>query len=170
MLLEVIDLDKLRRALIYSGIMLLALLVQETVLSRISLFGVRAMILPIFPVALGMLQGGWWGMGFGLACGMLSDAMFAETQVLFTILMPFIGFLATAGERFLLSRRPVAFFFACLCALLLCALAQALRVLVLYDGELMAMLRVALLQTLYSTPFVFVFYYPCRALAARALD
>ena len=170
MLLDVINLDKLRRILIYTGLMLLTLLVQEMVLSRISVFGVRAMIVPLFPVALGMLQGGWWGMGFGLVCGMLSDAMFAETLVLHTLLMPLLGFLATAAERFLISRRLIAYFAAGVCALLFTALAQGLRVLVLYDGELLAILRTALMQTLCSVPFIFAIYYPCRALAERALD
>ena len=169
MLLELIDLDKLRRILAYAGIMLLVLMVQEMFLSRITVFGVRAMIVPLFPVALGMFQGGWWGMGFGLACGMLCDAMMAESLILFTVLMPLLGFLATAAERFLISRRLIAYFAAGVCALLFTALAQGLRVLVLYNGEPLALLRVALLQTLYSVPFVFAMFYPCRALSERAL-
>lgn len=170
MLLDVINLDKLRRSILYAGLLVLVLLVQEMVLSRVTLFGVRAMIVPLFPVALGMLQGGWWGMLYGLAAGMLCDAMFAESLVLFTILMPALGFLATAAERFLISRRLVAYFAAGVCALLITALAQGLRVLVLYDGEVTAILRVALLQTLYSIPFIFALYFPCRALAQRVLD
>ena len=81
-----------------------------------------------------------------------------------------LGFLATAAERFLISRRLVAYFAAGVCALLITALAQGLRVLVLYDGEVTAILRVALLQTLYSIPFIFALYFPCRALAQRVLD
>jgi len=170
MLLDVIDLDKLRRAILYLAITLLTLLVQELLLSRVRFFGIRALILPLLPVMLSLLQGPWWGMIFGLITGILADATFAETKVLFTILLPLIGFLTAAAERFLISRRPVAVFAASVAALLLTALAQALRVLVLFDGEALPLLRVAALQTLWSVPFIFVLYFPCKALAERNLD
>lgn len=170
MLLDVINLDKLRRGMLYALIMIVMLAVQEMALSRVTIFGVRAMIMPLFPVAVGMLQGGMWGMCFGLVCGMLTDAAFSETLVLFTILFPVIGFFATAAERFLISRRLVAFFAAGTVALFFTALAQALRTLVMYDASLVPLLHVALLQTLYSMPFIFAIYYPCRALSERALD
>ena len=170
MLLDVINLDKVRRGILYTLIMFAVLAVQEMVLSRITIFGVRAMIVPLFPVAVGLLQGGMWGMGFGLACGVFCDAMFAESLVMFTILLPCFGFLATAAERFLISRKLVAFFAASVGALVVTAIAQSMRTFLIYDAEIMPMLRVAGLQVLYSLPFVFPLYYPCRALSERALD
>ncbi|MGE4353980.1 MAG: hypothetical protein AB7D36_07845 [Oscillospiraceae bacterium] len=170
MLLDVINLDKVRRGILYTLIMFLVLAAQEIVLSRITIFGVRAMIVPIFPVAVGLLQGGMWGMGFGLACGILCDTMFAENLVMFTILLPCLGFLATAAERFLISRKLVAFFAASTAALAVTAIAQVMRTFLLFNAEMIPMLRVAGLQVLYSIPFIFPLYYPCRALSERALD
>ena len=170
MLLEIIDLDKLRRGILYTLIMLAVLAVQEMVLSRISLFGVKAFIVPIFPVAVAVLQGGWWGLGFSLACGMLCDTMLAETRVLFTMLLPALAFMATAAEKFLISRRLVAVFTASVCALFLTAFMQGLRVVVLYDAQFLPVLRSAVLQVIYGVPFIFPIYYACRALSERALD
>ena len=170
MLLEIIDLDKLRRGILYAVIMLCILMVQEMVLSRISLFGVHALIVPIFPVCVGILQGGWWGMLFGLASGMLCDCMFAETRVLFTVLLPFLGFMATAAERFLISRKLVAVFTASVCALLFTAALEIVRMLVLYEASAAALIKTGLLQTLYAVPFIFAIYFPCRALSRRSLD
>lgn len=170
MLLDVINIEKVRRGIIYAAIMLIVLTVQELLLSRITIFGVRAMIVPIFPVAVGLLQGGMWGMGFGLACGLLCDAMFAENLVLFTMIFPVIGFLATAAERFLVSRELVSFFALSLVALFFTAFAQLVKTFIFFDASILPMLRVAVLQTLYSLPFVFILYYPCRALSQRALD
>jgi cell shape-determining protein MreD len=170
MLLDLIDLDKLRRGILYLGILFLTLLVQELLLSRIRFFGIRALVVPLLPVMLSLLQGPWWGMIFGLLAGVLTDAMFAETTVLFTIMLPLVGFLTAAAERFLISRRLVAVVAASVAALLLTALAQALRVLVLFDGEALPLLRVAALQILWSVPFIFVLYFPCKALAEKNLD
>jgi len=170
MLLEIINLDKLRRGILYCVIMLCILMVQEMVLSRITVFGVRALIVPIFPVCVGILQGGWWGMAFGLVSGILCDCMFYETKVLFTILMPFLGFMATAAERFLISRRFVAVFSAAVCALLFTALLEVMRMLVLYEAGFAPLMKTALLQTVYSIPFIFAIYFPCRALSRRSLD
>ena len=170
MYLDIIDLDKLRRSILYALMLIAVMAVQELILSRISIFGVRAMIMPLFPIAVGMLQGGAWGMVFGLLCDILCDAMFSETLVLFTIVMPALGFAATAAERFLVTKRLTAYFAVGAAGLFATALAQALRVFVLYDGELLPMLRVAVLQTAYSLPFIFAMYFPCRALAERSLD
>jgi len=170
MLLEIIDVDKLRRGILYTVIMLITLMVQEMVLSRLSLFAVRALIVPIFPVVVGILQGGWWGMAFGLVSGVLCDCMFAETRVLFTLLMPFLGFMATAAERFLISRKLVAVFSACVCALLFTAAIEIMRMMVLYEASFAALIKTGLLQTLYSIPFIFALYFPCRALSRRSLD
>ena len=148
-LLDLVNLDKLRRSILYALMLIVVISVQELILSRVTIFGARAMIMPLFPIAVGMLQGGAWGMVFGLLCGILCDAMFSETLVLFTLIMPALGFLAAAAERFLI---------------------QALRVFLLYNGEVLPMLRTALLQTAYSLPFIFAIYFPCRALAERSLD
>ena len=169
-LLDLVNLDKLRRSILYALMLIVVMSVQELILSRVTIFGARAMIMPLFPIAVGMLQGGAWGMVFGLLCGILCDAMFSETLVLFTLIMPALGFLATAAERFLVTKRLPAFFAVSAAGLLATALVQALRVFLLYNGEVLPMLRTALLQTAYSLPFIFAIYFPCRALAERSLE
>ena len=86
------------------------------------------------------------------------------------IIMRAFGCRAAAAERFLVLKGIPAFFAVSAAGLLATALIQALRVFLLYNGEVLPMLRTALLQTAYSLPFIFAIYFPCRALAKRSLD
>jgi hypothetical protein len=91
MLWDLVNLDKLRRGIIYAVYMLLVLMLQSAVLSRVALFGAKAMIVPAAVVAVGMFEGGVWGALFGLATGLLADRALGYTA-LFTALLPVIGF------------------------------------------------------------------------------
>ncbi|HBD86211.1 MAG TPA: hypothetical protein DC001_02145, partial [Clostridiales bacterium] len=71
MLWDLINMDKLRRGLIYAVYMLLVLLLQNAVFSRIVIFGTKAMLVPAAVVAVGMFEGGVWGAVFGLFTGLL---------------------------------------------------------------------------------------------------
>ena len=75
MLLDFINIPRLRKAIIYFAVMLLTLLLQNTLLSRIEIFGVKAMMLPITAVAVGFFEGGVVQIGgdhfqrAGITCG-----------------------------------------------------------------------------------------------------
>ena len=127
---------KTRRGVLYALYLIGALLVQNVILSHVALFGVRAMFLPALVVAAALFEGGWGGGLFGLAAGILGD--------------------------FYLNKRLFTYCILGAAALFLAAFAQMFSLL-FYEGQSSAALWVtALLQTLWSLPFLFPSYYLCK--------
>ncbi len=170
MILDLIDIEKMKRAALYSLVMIAMLTFQEIIISRISLFGVRAFIIPIFPVALGVLQGPMWGISFGLACGLLTDAMLAETLVLFTILSPTLGLMGAAADKFLISPKVTSFLFTGTVGLLISAFFQSLRMILMYDTGVAELAKVSGLQVLYSIPYIIPIYLICKTIGKKSID
>lgn len=165
MLLDLINIEKVRRAIIYFGIILLVLFVQNILLEHVTIFGVHAFIVPIAVVAFGFFEGGVWGGIFGLIIGLFCDMYFNETVVLYTVILSFIGFLSGAASMFFVNKRFFSFFFVCLAALLVTVICQMFKFIALSDSNILPVLEVAGLQTLFSLPFTFALYYPCRKLS-----
>ncbi len=136
---------KTRRGVLYALYLIGALLVQNVILSHVALFGVRAMFLPALVVAAALFEGGWGGGLFGLAAGILSDLFFGSQSVLFTVLFPVMGFIAGFLGDFYLNKRLFTY----------CILGAAALFLA-------AFWVTALLQTLWSLPFLFPSYYLCK--------
>lgn len=170
MLLELINLAKLRKAVIYAGIVLLALLIQNLILSNIRIFGVSPMIIPIIVVAVGFFEGGVWGGVFGLLIGLFSDMTLNGASVMMTVLYPIIGFFSGALTMFFVSRRLMPFFCLSLCALLITVVCQMFKFLVFADTNIMYVLLGGALQTLWSIPFIYAVFYPSRAVSRLDLS
>ena len=66
---DLINKDKVHRALWCALYMAVTLLLQNTVFAHIALFGVHAMFVPAVVVAVGVFEGGTWGAVFGLIAG-----------------------------------------------------------------------------------------------------
>ena len=170
MLLDTINIEKVRRAIVYFGVMLIVLLVQNDILSHIAVFGVHALIAPIAVVAVGFFEGGLWGGVFGLFLGMFSDMNLNDAPVLLTVVFPIIGFLSGSLAVLFVNKRFFSFFFVCLAALVLTAVCQMFRFVAIANTNLLPVLATAGLQTLWSLPFTFAIYYPCRRLSGVDLS
>ena len=86
MLLDLIDLSKLRRAIVYALLLAGLFILQNLILSRITVLGVHALIVPAAVVAIGLFEDGLWGGMVGLAAGYFSD-MATQNVALFTVLL-----------------------------------------------------------------------------------
>lgn len=170
MLLDTINIEKVRRAIVYFGVLLAVLFVQNALLSRAAPLGVYAFIAPIAVVAVGYFEGGVWGAVFGLFLGLFSDMSLNDAPVLLTVVFPVIGLLSGALAMFFVNKRFFSFFFVSLAALLLTAACQMFRFIATGGTELWPVFTVAGLQTLWSLPFTFAIYYPCRKLSAVDLS
>ena len=69
MLLDLIDLSKLRRAIVYGLLLAGILLVQNHIAARVPILGVRPLLIPAMVVAVGLFEDGMWGGMLGLAAG-----------------------------------------------------------------------------------------------------
>lgn len=153
---------KIRRGVLYGLYLILYLLFQNVIFSHIAPLGVRAMFLPALVVAAGMFEGGWGGGLLGLAAGILSDLFFGSQTVLFTVLFPVLGFAAGFLSDFYLNKRLFTYCILGAAALFLAAFAQMFSLL-FYKGQSSgALWGTALLQTLWSLPFLFPSYYLCK--------
>ena len=153
---------KIRRGVLYGLYLVLYFLVQNVIFSHIALFGVRAMFLPALVVAVALFEGGWGGGLFGLAAGILSDLFFGSQTVLFTVLFPVTGFIAGFLGDFYLNKRLFTYGILGAAALLIAAVAQMFALLVAGGQGTGALWGTALLQTLWSLPFLFPSYYLCK--------
>ena len=166
---EFIDLKKIRRAVLYIACMVVMLTLQEAVLSRISPLGVRAMPMPALVTAVGLFEGGLWGGVFGVFAGLFCDMAGSSTTVLLTITFAVLGFLAGLVCQMLINRRFYSYMIAALAAQLLAALCQGLPVWIYHGASVLALLRTAALQSLWSLPFAVPSYFACRAIAGSRL-
>lgn len=128
------------------------------VLNRFPVLGVFPMLLPLAGVAVAVLEGTLAGAGFGLAVGVLCDAVYFGGHGFLTLGLCLIGWGAGAASQYVLSRN----FGGCLlCAAAGLVLIDMVRVFAgLFTGlaSLPALLRVALPEVLWSLCFVCLLY------------
>ena len=142
MVWDLINREKLRRALLYLLYMAVCLLAQDSIFANFRLFGKNMFFLPAAVVAVGMFEDGVWGAVFGLALGFLTDISYDYTA-LFVAVFPVLGFFAGVLSRW--------------------------YGLMLAGHELGAMLWTALIQVVWSLPMAAALYFPCKAIARKKI-
>ena len=167
MLYDLIDLSKLRRAVLYVLLFLGLFFLQDHVLSHVTVFGIKPLLVPAAVAAVGLFDGGLWGGIAGLAAGYFCDQGFTESMYLFTVLLTAIGFFTGVLGQFLLRRG--FFSYAALAVLTLAAvtLCQMFRFLFFTETDAAAVWRTGLVQFLWSLPWSLPIFFPCRAIAGR---
>ena len=169
MLLDLIDLSKLRRAIVYALTLAIVFAVQDLLAARVPLWGVRPMMIPAAVVAIGLYEGGLWGGFLGLAAGFFFDMGYIEQTVLFTILLAVIGFFAGVLGKYLLHKGFLSYMALVLAAMLLLTGAQMIPFLFFTDTRDAAVWKTGLVQILWSLPWAIPVFFPCRAIASRPL-
>ena len=156
-----------RQAALYFALILAVIAIQNSFLSRLTVFGARAMIVPIAAVACGFFEDGNWGGFFGLVAGWLCDLNIHENTVMFVVLFTAIGLLSGMVAHLFVNRNFLPFLFVSAAALLITAIFQMLRPVVFYGVPLLSASAVALKQTLLSIPFAAIMYAPFKAISSR---
>ena len=157
-----------RRTVLYGLYLLGFLLLQNVVFSHIRPLGVRSMFMPALVTAVALFEGGYRGGLFGLAAGIVCDLFFDGQTVLFTVLFPVIGFTVGLLADFFLNRRFFTYAVLAVLALFASAFAQMFSLLVYHGQGSWALWRSAILQTLWSVPFIWPAYYICRIFPWKA--
>lgn len=170
MLLDLINLSKLRRAIIYGLLFIILFVLQDLLVSHIRVMGVRAMLVPAAVVAIGLMDGGVWGGFVGLAAGFFCDLGYAEQTVLFTVLFAAVGFFCGVLGKYLLHRGFVSYLVLVLVSMAVITLCQMFRFLFFTDTDPAAVWRTGIIQVLYSLVWSAPIYLPCRSIAAMGTN
>ena len=169
MLLDLINLKKIRKAILYLICIVLCHWFQTLALPRAVLLGAAPLFLPSLAVAIGMWEGGVWGALLGLVSGALLDAACSDTHVLFTLLFMAFGFFSGLLTVYFINRRFLSYVLLSAAALLLTALVQILPLL-LRGSAIAPLLRTALFQGLWSLPLALPVWPIVRAVAGKARE
>ena len=150
--------DFIYKWLFYALALLPVWWLEVYVLNRFPVFGVIPMLLPVAAVTVAVLEGTVAGAGFGLAVGILSDAVCYGGGGGMTLGLCLLGWGSGAAAQYVLRRN----FGGCLlCSATALAVIDGVRVLQgLFTGlaPLPALLRVAVPELLWSLCFVCLLY------------
>ena len=162
MLNRLMDLGKMRVFLEYAVYLLLAMLLQSLLFSRLIIFGVKGFILPAAAVAAGMFLGGVRGAVFGICLGLFTDLSFTDSTFMYTLVFSILGFGAGFASEFYINKSFFVFMVMSIAAVLLTGLVQFLSAAIFSGAELLPGLKTVLLQTVLSIPPVMLLYLPFK--------
>ena len=149
--------DFLTKWLIY-GLALLPVWFLETyVLSRISIFGVSPTLLPLAAITVAVLEGGASGAGFGLAVGVICDAVYGTNGAM-TLSLTLLGAGAGITAQYLVRQNLVGCVLSSAAGLFLIELFRVGWRLLFQVADLPALLRVAAPEFLFSMIFTPLLY------------
>ena len=166
MFLDFLNIDKVRRAILYAFLLAALYLFQNYYLSHLRPFGVAAIIAPAAVVVISMFEGGIGGAAFGLIAGFLGDLGYSENLVLFTVLFPVLGLASGLMADHVVDKSFLAFLFLDILMLLFISFCQMLGPWI-DSGSFGPVCKIALLQVLWSLPFTLPVYFIGRELALR---
>ena len=162
MLNRLIDMGKMRVFLEYAVYLLLAMLLQSLLFSRLIIFGVKGFILPAAAVAAGMFLGGVRGAVFGICLGLFTDLSFTDSTFMYTLVFSILGFGAGFASEFYINKSFFVFMVMSVAAVLMTGLVQLLSAAIFSGAELLPGLKTVLLQTVLSIPPVMLLYLPFK--------
>jgi len=156
------------RIVVHALVLAVFYVLQTTVFSRLRIFNVTPLIMPMLVIGVGLFEGPTWGGGFGLAAGVLSDMAFSDTTIFFTVILTALGMGMGLASQYLFSRGFPSYILTSAVALVLIALLQLFPLLVFFGQSPLALLRVAGLQTMYSLLFALPIYWLARRLGRHS--
>ena len=142
--------------LMYSLVFLPVLICDVMLLNRFPILGVTPMLMPLAVVAVATLEGSVAGAGFGLAVGLVCDALYGSSGS-FTLLLPVCGAASGMATRYGLRQNVLGCFVCSLVTLVVIDLWRvSFRMFWGFDAQ--ALLQVASLEILYSLPFALLVF------------
>ena len=165
--LELLNMKKIRKALIYLALIFVSLGLQNMLLGRIALWGVHAFIMPAVVVAIGVFEGGVWGAALGLVAGWLTDMTLLDSTATYMVLCAILGFGGGFLTEFFINRRFFSYMLLALAAELIAGCCQVVPLWIFRSTPLGALLPTLLLQTLWSLPFAAAAYFAVKAIAVK---
>lgn len=149
--------DFFTKWLIYGLALLPVWFLEVYVLSRISIFGVSPTLLPLAAITVAVLEGGASGAGFGLAVGVICDAVYGTSGAM-TLSLTLLGAAAGITAQYLVRQNLVGCAICSAAGLFLIELFRVGWRLLLQVADLAALVQVALPEFLLSLIFTPLLY------------
>lgn len=165
--LELLDIKKIRKALIYLLCVIVTISLQNMLFSRVEIAGAKPLFVPVIVVAIGIFEGGFWGGMFGLVTGWLFDMTLLDNTVLFMLLFTFLGFASGFLTRFVINRRFFSAMLLSALALFATGVCQIVPLWIFSSTPLGDLMPTLLLQTLWSVPFAAPAYFAVKTISER---
>jgi len=156
----------LKKLGLHALLLIIVYILQHYVFSRIPVWDVKPLILPVAVIGVGFFGGAVWGGVFGIFAGILCDIAYVTTP-LFSLVLPLMGLASGLLSEYALLRSLLSYLITSLLGLLFISFLQMFPFLFFRDVGLLFLLKVAGLQTAYSLLFVFPLYLPVRRLSRR---
>lgn len=152
------------KLLILSPYLILIYILQSTVFTSLTLFGVKPMLLPVAAVGIAIFRGRTEGGVFGLFAGIFMDMAYDQPTIEFTVILTLTGLLLGALSDTVLVRSFPSYFVCSALQLVICSACQILVMTVTASIPVALMLPTAIRQILYSLILSLPFYYVSRFL------
>lgn len=165
--LDLINMRKIRKAVIYGFCIILAQWLQLMVLSRLEILGAKPFFLPALIVAFGFFEGGVWGAVLGMVTGAYCDMVLVDSTALFLVLYAAIGFFSGVLADYLLNRKFFSYMAVATLALLLTAFCQIVPLWIFAGSAFLPLFTTALLQTLWSLPPAALCYFVVKRVSGK---
>ena len=153
--------DFLTKWLIYGLALLPVWFLEVYVLSRISFFGVSPTLLPLAAITVAVLEGGAPGAGFGLAVGVICDAVYGTNGAM-TLSLTILGAAAGITAQYLVRKNLVGSIICSAAGLFIIELFRVGWRLLFQVADLTALLKVAAPEFLFSiifTPLIYAIFH-----------
>ena len=153
--------DFLTKWLIYGLALLPVWFLEVYVLSRVHLFGVSPTLLPLAAIRVAVLEGGAPGAGFGLAVGVICDAVYGTNGAM-TLSLTLLGAAAGITAQYLVRQNLVGSIICSAAGLFIIELFRVGWRLLFQVADLTALLKVAVPEFLFSivfTPLIYAIFH-----------
>lgn len=156
------------KVLFYALLLFGLYILQAMIFTHLPIFGVKPLLLPVAVMCVALFEGTAGGGAFGLFAGILCDMSFNQPAIQFTLFLTLLGL--SAGYLFdtVLSTSMPAFIVCTVISLVISAAVQAFPTIVYGNADMLTVLQVMLIQTLYSSLFTLPLYYLIRKIAGHS--
>lgn len=131
---------------------------QGVLFSRMKLFGVTPLVLPLAVCGAAIFSGRVYGCVIGILAGMLCDLSFNEPTIVFTLALALLGLAIGAMAETVLQEGIISFAVTGVLTLVFCAFIQSARLIFIDGAPLNEIADVALRQTAVSLIFAPIVY------------
>lgn len=144
-------------------------ILQSMVFTYLPINGIFPVLLPVAVAGIATFEGSSRGGGYGLLAGMLCDISFNQPVIVMTVILTLAGIFVGFLSETIMARGFPTYFISCLGTLLLTSFVSMFSLLFFSGVDIGALMRIGLMQTLYSMLFTFPVYFVVRALGRRVI-